>query len=212
MLTASELWAFVDPLFYLFFYAIAHLLFSKYLLKTMPRQSLRIPNYKPPAASRANMAAKVARAAGVAAARATQGDSFSRPRSAPYPQPKRARGKRDETKTVDAALSSMRYDNNSAVANTMQLLNTVPTGTSGTTRIGKRVNCKAVHIRGYITAASATTLEAIATILLWIRTPNQAVALPAWTEILATQSAAALTNRDNAPKFKILRRWDHKVV
>lgn len=120
-------------------------------------------------------------------------------------------GLRLEPKTVDAAPSSMRFSNDSAVANSMLLFNTIPTGTSSITRVGKRVNLKAVAIRGSINAASATTVEKCTLLLIYIRTPNQGAALPAWNTILASQSSNSLTNRDNASKFKIIRRWDFSV-
>jgi len=106
----------------------------------------------------------------------------------------------------------MNFDTDSAVANCMKLLNTIPTGTSTVTRIGKRVTLKAISIRGNIQAASAGTINKVALVLIYIRTPNQAATLPAITEILVTQSSSSLTNRDNASKFQIVRRWDYIVT
>lgn len=71
---------------------------------------------------------------------------------------------------------------------------------------------KAVAIRARITAASASTYEKCVTLLIWIRSPNLATTLPAWTEIMVAQNADSLTNRDHADKFKILRRWEHVVT
>lgn len=122
-----------------------------------------------------------------------------------------ARGLRLEPKTVDSSFS-LNFDSNSAVANSMKLLNTIPTGTSAITRVGKRVCLKSVLIRGSIEAAGATIGEKCALLLIYIRNPNQAATLPAWTEILTSQSSVALTNRDNASKFKIVRRWDYDVI
>lgn len=119
-----------------------------------------------------------------------------------------ARGLRPETKTVDTSTGVLNFDTNSAVANCMKLLNTIPTGTSTVTRIGKRVALKAISIRGQVQAASAGTINKVSLLLIYIRTPNQAATLPAVTEILVTQNSSALTNRDNASKFQILRRWD----
>lgn len=121
-------------------------------------------------------------------------------------------GLRPEPKTVDTSIGGMVFDNNSAVASTMKLLNTIPTGTSATSRVGKRVALKAIAIRGNIAAASATTMEKCTMLLVYIRTPNQATTLPAWTEILKGQTSYDLTNRDNASKFKILRRWDYEII
>lgn len=120
------------------------------------------------------------------------------------------RGK-TEVKTVDTTYTG-NFDNNSAVANCLFLLNTIPQDASPTGRIGKKVMLKAIQLRGRVIAASATTAENCCAILIYVRNPNQAATLPAVTEILVTQSSGALSNRDNASKFKILRRWDFPVT
>lgn len=116
---------------------------------------------------------------------------------------------RTEVKTIDTATGGMNFDANSAVASCMILLNTCATGAAPTQRIGKRIHMKSIAIRGTIAVSTATLLERIALLLIYIRTPNQAATLPAVNTILATQSATALSNRDNASKFKIIRRWDY---
>lgn len=115
-----------------------------------------------------------------------------------------------EKKTVDTNIG-LNFDTNSAVANSMKLLNTIPTGNSAITRNGKSVTLKAVAIHGVVSAASATLVQKCVLLLIYIRNPNQAATLPAWTEIMATQEASALTNRDNASKYKILRRWEIEI-
>lgn len=122
------------------------------------------------------------------------------------------RGLKLETKTVDTSVGPLNFDNNSAVANCMQLLNTIPTGTSSVTRVGKAVQMVSVQIRGEITAATATIAHKVALLLVYIRNPNQAATLPAVTEILTAQTSNQLTNRDNASKFKIVRRWEYAVI
>lgn len=117
-------------------------------------------------------------------------------------------GRKMEIKTVDTSLSTRNFDTDSAVANCMSLLNTVPTGNTAITRIGKSINMTALALRGRIASSTATTIERIAMLLIYVRNNNQAATLPAVTEILVTQGASALTNRDNASKFKIVRRWD----
>lgn len=126
----------------------------------------------------------------------------------PLPLPRVAKG---EVKTHDTAID-LEMDANSAVADCMKLLNEIPTGTSAITRIGKRVCLKAINIRGFITARTATTLTNVAILLIWIRTPNQSATLPAVTDILTTQNFISQTNRDNATKFKIVRRWNYSVI
>lgn len=117
-----------------------------------------------------------------------------------------------EIKTVDTSAASMYFDTNSAVANCMKLLNTIPTGVLAINRLGKKVEGTAVHIRGYIQASSATVYEKVTLLLVWIRNANQFATLPAVTDILVSQNSNSLTNRDNAPKFKIVRRWDYTIV
>jgi len=119
-----------------------------------------------------------------------------------------------ETKTVDTDVytTPLRFDTNSVVANTMRLVNTIPVGNSCVSRIGKKVTLKALAIRGAILSNTATTQDRVSLLLVWIRNPNQAANLPAWTEILTAQSSYAMNNRDNASKFKIVRRWDYAVI
>ena len=117
-----------------------------------------------------------------------------------------------ETKTVDTTLGALNYDSNSAVANCMVLLNTIPTGTSAITRVGKAVNMIGIQLRFQILAASATITQHCATLLIYVRNNNQAASLPAVADILVSQSANSLTNRDNSSKFKILRRWDDVIT
>lgn len=116
-----------------------------------------------------------------------------------------------ERKAVDSS-STMNFDSNSAVANCMQLLNTIATGSASNQRIGKRVTLRAVMVRGRVAAQSATIYEKCVLMLVYIKTPNQAATLPAVNEILVSQSSNALTNRDNASKFRILRRWEWIVT
>lgn len=117
-----------------------------------------------------------------------------------------------EVKTVDSLMNLMQFSTDSTVANCMLLLNTVPTGNSAITRIGKKVAAKAIQIRGTLLVSTATKADNVALMLVWIKTPNLAATLPAVTEILKTQHVASLTNRDNASKFKIVRRWNYVLT
>lgn len=121
------------------------------------------------------------------------------------------RGLKTEIKTVDTNYS-LTGTTDGAVATNLQLMNTIAQDASPTGRIGKKVMMNGVAIRG--TLAAQTTLGCThATILLiYVRNNNQAATLPAWAEILSSQSPISLTNRDGASKFKILRRWDYKCI
>lgn len=87
-------------------------------------------------------------------------------------------------------------------------INQVPLGNSSITRTGRKLSITAVAIRGTIKLQAATISQKVALLLIWDRNVNQAASLPAWTAVLNSQSPNALTNKDNAPRFKILRRWD----
>jgi len=87
----------------------------------------------------------------------------------------------------------------------------IPTGTSVVTRIGKMIQCDSVQVRGSI-VANASAGENCCTYLVYDREPNAAAALPAFTDILLGASANQLTNRDNAPRFKIVRKWNQSII
>jgi len=91
-------------------------------------------------------------------------------------------------------------------------INQVPIGNSSITRVGRRFSNNAVAIRGHVTSGSTTKVAHATMFLIWDRNVNQSAALPAWTTILTSQTSAALTNKDNAPRFKILRRWDYVLT
>lgn len=122
------------------------------------------------------------------------------------------KGGKKEVKTVDSTIASLQFCEDSVVANSMRLLNLVPQDASPNGRIGKRITAVAVSIKGNISMASASIADKVMLALVWIRTPNQASTLPAFTDIFAAQDPNAQTNRDNASKFKILRRWEHIMV
>lgn len=120
------------------------------------------------------------------------------------------RGLKAEVKTLDAAFT-LRMTTDSAVANCIQLLNTIPQDASPTSRIGKKVMMTGVAIRGWVYANTTYITQKGTLLLIYVRNNNQAATLPAIAEILVSQSSNALTNRDNASKFKILRRWDYAL-
>lgn len=90
-------------------------------------------------------------------------------------------------------------------------ISVVPLGTSVNQRIGKMVNLTGVQIRGTVTSGSGSK-DHCALLLVYDREPNAAASLPAITDILNSASSNAQTNRDNAPRFKIVRRWDFVMV
>lgn len=123
-----------------------------------------------------------------------------------------ARANPQEVKTVDTTINALRFDTDSVVANSLQLLNTVPQDASPNGRVGKKITTVGLQLRLYMASASATVTARGRVLLIWVRTPNQAATLPAWTEILASQSSQAMSNRDGASKFKIVRSWNYEFV
>jgi len=91
-------------------------------------------------------------------------------------------------------------------------LNQIPLGNSSVQREGRRCALSAVAIRATIQAGITTAYANCVTLLVWDRDPNQSSALPAYNSLLNTQNSTSLTNKDYAPRFKILRRWNHYVV
>lgn len=91
-------------------------------------------------------------------------------------------------------------------------INQVPLGNSSITRVGRKLNITAVAIRGEVLAGSTTLATKATMLLIWDRNVNQSAALPPWAQILNAQNPNSLTNKDNAPRFKILRRWDFEIL
>lgn len=134
----------------------------------------------------------------------------------------RESGRLQEHKTFDAvAVVSPDAGNNTGPAATPfapvagatgGCINQVPIGTSSITRVGRRFANTAVAIRGSVNSGTTTTIAKASMILVWDRNVNQSAALPTWNAILNSQSPNSLTNKDNAPRFKILRRWDFTLA
>jgi hypothetical protein len=110
----------------------------------------------------------------------------------------------------DVAVATTPFAPNNAAS--LGCINQVPLGNSSITRVGRRLNITAVALRGQIYAGSTSPAVKGTVLLIWDRHPNKAAALPAWNTILNAQTPDALTNKDYAPRFKILRRWDFAAV
>jgi len=91
-------------------------------------------------------------------------------------------------------------------------LNQVPLGNSSVTRVGRRFQNTAIALRGQIYAASATVESVCTMVLVWDRHPNQNAAIPAFATVFTQQHSGSLTNKDNASRFKVLRRWTYEII
>lgn len=90
------------------------------------------------------------------------------------------------------------------------LLNGTTLGSDYTNRIGRKIVCKSMYIRGFVTAENSLNLSAAATpsqqarmILLVDMQPNGAA--PAVTDVLNTAHPASQLNLNNRDRFKVLR-------
>ena len=84
-------------------------------------------------------------------------------------------------------------------------LDIVPQGTTVTTREGKSFRLTSVWARGSIDNLAATVLSDVLCMLVWDRQPNKALA--AITDIIDVVTADSFTKRENAGRFKILKKW-----
>lgn len=94
-------------------------------------------------------------------------------------------------------------------------INQVPLGNSSITRVGRRFANTAISLRGSVQAGSTTATAKCALVLVWDRNPNSGANIPSFPTVFANSGANTpmeLTNKDNAPRFKILRRWVWTVI
>jgi len=89
----------------------------------------------------------------------------------------------------------------------IQLLNVIPNGTSGSSRIGKKVALKYIQFRGLITPGT-TMANATSGAFLLVYDIRPGVTLPAISDILNSVSPFAMNNDSNNGRFKILHRQD----
>lgn len=122
---------------------------------------------------------------------------------------------REEMKTLDlnpGAATTLDFSTDGTNSQTTALLNAVAQGTSSITRIGKKILMKALQIRGHIYQGTDTGFTKVSLLLVYIRSNNQAASMPSWSEMLTFRGTSGLTNRDNASKYKVLRRWDFALA
>lgn len=85
------------------------------------------------------------------------------------------------------------------------LLNTIPTGTSVNSRVGKRVMLKHLQMRGIVTSDTTTIVSEWGWMIIYDRRPTVG-SLPAITDILDTVSPDSFMNDSNSSRFTIVRR------
>lgn len=86
-------------------------------------------------------------------------------------------------------------------------------GNTVSSRVGKKIQVTSVQVKAWSYSAIATASAASVTTysLVWDREPDKAALVPTVADVYQTTNPGmSLTNRDNAPRFKILRQFVHK--
>lgn len=86
-------------------------------------------------------------------------------------------------------------------------LNIVPQGTTINSRVGKAYKCTSVAVRGQVQCDTTTTLATAACYLVWDYQPNKVLA--AITDVLDSVSSSSFPKRENALRFKIIKKWSY---
>lgn len=110
-----------------------------------------------------------------------------------------------EKKYIDVAVATANFD----TTGTTTFCTPVPQGDTVSSRIGKKISLKAIQIKGKIVAAALSVTKA-SLLLVYDRNPNAAT--PAITDVLASASSLALSNRQWSERFKIIRRWNYAIT
>jgi len=114
-----------------------------------------------------------------------------------------------EKKYIEISKAPYALGNNAAAADLVTDISVIPTGTGVTQRIGKTVRITGVQIRAHYRQTLAATAVGtnVQFALVWDREPDQSAAVPLITDIFMTAVTPTLSNRDNAPRFKVLKKW-----
>lgn len=99
--------------------------------------------------------------------------------------------------------------NNDATGQISHINAGISQGDSVNQRDGKSYRVSSVWIRGRIFNGTTSTYTHSVNYLVWDKQPFKA--LPAITDIMDTVNPVAFPNRDNAGRFKILRRWTYML-
>lgn len=167
-------------------------------------------------------AARTGTRASAAAGRAksARSSALAKTRGAPYVSRRYARVVNDhlgENKYLDTAVLAGSIGSDSPAATLVQSLCIVPQGLTVNSRVGKKLRVMALQVKGKVSAAvggTSTTGMTLKCAIVWDREPDKAALVPAVGDIYQGIDPSQLTNRDNAPRFKILKEWimDFPVV
>lgn len=132
-----------------------------------------------------------------------------------HPAARVPRDRLGENKYFDTAFANS-IGTDSAAATLVTDLAIVGQGNTVQTRIGKKLRCLRLQCKGtlyQIPAAGAGTSPAtdLRVSIVWDREPDKAALVPVTTDVYMANSSTALTNRDNAPRFKILKEMRYSM-
>lgn len=123
-----------------------------------------------------------------------------------------------EKKYLDTTITSVAgtgIGNDMTAAEKVVDLAIIPRGTGVNQRIGKAVRITGVQLRGTAVAANAANaLGGTAQFaLVWDSEPDQAALVPTESEMFnaPTSTVPTLSNRDNAPRFRVLKKWHWEI-
>lgn len=110
-------------------------------------------------------------------------------------------GSAGEAKFFDIAAGQVSLTTDGTISH----LDIVPTGATVNSRDGRKFRNTSVQIRGFAQSLSTTTVCTGAMYLVWDRQPNKA--LTAINQILDNVTPVSFTKRENAQRFRILKKW-----
>lgn len=113
-----------------------------------------------------------------------------------------------EKKYLDTQiLNSTPIGSDLAAAFQVVSLNIVPQGNTVNTRIGKKIRCMTLQVKGRIQLATGAVAgpAQVRMALVWDREPDKGALVPTIGDIYNSVDPTSMTNRDNAPRFRILR-------
>ena len=111
-------------------------------------------------------------------------------------------GPQGENKYIDWATDTYQCDTTGEVFH----LDVVPLGNTVNQRDGRKFMPTWVNIRGILSNLPTATQNHCAVILVWDTQPAKVLA--ALTDLLDTASSESQNKRENASRFKVVRRWD----
>jgi len=115
-------------------------------------------------------------------------------------------GAAGEAKYFDIAIGVLPLNTTGSVSH----LDIIPTGTTVNSRDGRKFKNTSFQIRGVAAADTTTTSANGAMYLVWDRQPNKALA--GVTDILDTASSSSFAKRENAQRFKIIKKWRYQFA